>query len=214
MIMTGLLPAQVRSRPIVRGGKTYNNARVNNTTIQFTKADIPARVGDMVFFDYYAEFGGSTPTIINSNFGFMPLPYSGGPGDRGLSGYKLWDGTEPDTMQITCPGAGIAIAPYSIYVVTGVTKLAGTLHEDTSNRSVAALAVPSRIWFISSTTSSGETTIATPPAGYTGYQQATTTASDNGGIRAAYRIEDRASALTGSWSSAPTQTGRRTTGFR
>lgn len=207
MILPGLFPAQVRSRPIVRGGAVYNNARVSSTRMEFDKADIPASAGDMVIFDSYVE-GSSFSGDITSNFDFVSVT-----GDTSR-GYKLWDGTEPDTLQIDSPGSSLSIGCYSIYVVTGITKLVDYVQDGSSSSSVLTISQPARFWIVTSTNSAGSTTTSTPPSGYTGYQQATTLAADNGGIRTAYRIADESTQLGGSWSNLPTQNTRRSWAFR
>jgi hypothetical protein len=214
MILPGMFPAQVRSRPTVRGGIVYNNARVNNTTIQFKKSDFPASPGDMVVFLYYAEFFSEAfPSIITSDFGFTPMPYTSGPFDRGLNGYSVWTGSEPDTMSIICPNARIAIASYCIYVVTGITKLTSNIYANNTG-SMPILTTPARIWFNAVGNDGGSTQVATPPNGYTGYLQATTTAADNGGVRSAYTIIDASTQPGGSWTNLPTPTGSMSVGFR
>jgi len=207
MILPGIFPAQVRSRPIVRGGAVYDNARVSSTRMQFAKSDIPARAGDMVVFDSYVE-GSSFSGNISSNFGFVSVT-----GDT-LRGYKLWDGTEPDTLQIDSPGSSLSIGCYSIYVVTGVTKLVAFTIDGSSSSSVLTISQPARFWIVSSTNSAGSTITSTPPSGYTGYQRAATQAGDDGAIRTAYRIADESTQTGGSWSNLPTQNTRRSWAFR
>lgn len=208
MILPGLFPAQVRSRPTVRGGATVNNARVNSTTMEISKSLIPASPGDMVVFDSYIE-GGSFGSNQSSNFGLI-FPVAG----PALRGYKLWDGTEPSTLEIRSTDSSLSIGCYSIYVVTGVTKLVEFDTDGSSSSSVLTIAQPARFWVVSSTNSAGSTQTATPPSGYTGYQQATTTVADNGGIRTAYRIADEATQLGGTWANLPTQNVRRSWAFR
>jgi hypothetical protein len=208
MILPGLFPAQVRSRPTVRGGATVDNARVDSTTMEISKSLIPASLGDMVVFDSYIE-GGSFGSNQSSNFGLV-FPASG----PALRGYKLWDGTEPSTLQIRSTDSSLSIGCYSIYVVTGVTKLVEFDTDGSSSSSVLTIAQPARFWITTSTSTGGSTQTSTPPSGYTGYQQATTLAADDGGIRTAYRIADEATQLGGSWSNLPAQNNRRSWAFR
>jgi hypothetical protein len=205
MILPGLFPAQVRTRPIVRNGVAFNNARVNTTTISFSSATIAARPGDLVFFTGRPE--GSSPSVTGSNFGATLLS-STSPGDA----FKFWDGTEPSTLSLT--GSGINIATYVVYVVSGLARFVGNSFVFDSSSAVTPLTQPARFWVVSSGESSGSTQTATPPSGYTGYLQATTLAGDNGGMRAAYRIADEPMQLTGSWTNLPSQTSRRSFAFR
>jgi hypothetical protein len=204
MILPGLFPAQVRSRPIVRGGVTYNNARVSTSTISFSKATLPALPGDLVLF--VGRIEGSNPVVTGSNFGATIV------GGVGQHAFKIWDGTEPSTLSLT--GSGINIAPYTAYVVTGLTVFVGSVSASDSSSAVIPVTSPARFWVVSSGESSGSTQVATPPSGYTGYLQATTLAGDNSGIRTAYRISDADTQLTGSWSNLPGQTRRQSFAFR
>jgi hypothetical protein len=208
MILPGLFPAQVRSRPVVRGAVVYNNARVSSTTMRFNKADIPARAGDMVVFSAYIE-GSSFSGDTTSNFNAIAV------GTTVLSRvYKLWDGSEPSTLELYALSSTVSIGCYVILVVSGVTKLVSAPFESSTNTSVLEIAQPARFWATVTATSSGSTAVGTPPAGYTGYQQATTTAGDDGGLRIAYRIADENTQLGGSWSGVPTQSSRRSWAFR
>jgi hypothetical protein len=153
-------------------------------------------------------FRASNVTTWSSNFGLVPAPTGN------LRGYKLWDGSEPSTLEITAPGASIQIGSYVIHVITGVTRLVAMNSESTSSSAVLVLSDPARFWIVASQTGSGSTQIATPPSGYTGYTQATTTAGDNAGIRTAYRIDDENTQLAGSWSNLPSQLFRSSWAFR
>lgn len=208
MILPGLFPAQVRSVPTVRGGVTVDNARVNSTTMEISKSIIPASAGDMVVFDSYVE-GSSFGSNQSSNFGLV-FPASG----PALRGYKLWDGTEPSTLQIRSTDSSLSIGCYCIYVVTGVTKLVEFDSDGSSSSSVLRILQPARFWVISSGNSAGSTTSSTPPTGYTGYLRADTQAADDGALRTAYRVADEDEQLSGSWSNLPTQNVRRSWAFR
>jgi len=212
MILPGLFPAQVRSRPTLRGTYTNNNRRASSSQISIPKADIPARPGDLVALFFYPEGSSRGPTT--TNFGFIqPFSEDGDELTRSYSGYKVWDGTEPTDLVWTLSSGSLSIAPVVGYVFTGVTKLAGVAAADTSfSQALSLVTSPARLWLVSSQ-STADFTGGTVPTGYTGFLQASTTAGDNGSVRSAYRIADENTQLSGNWSLS-SQSYRRSMAFR
>lgn len=211
MILPGLLPPLPRTRPFLRSGKTYNNARVNSTTIQFPKSDLMIYPGDMFVVMSYVEVSSSTAGDLASNFG---LTFVGTTGIGSPHAYKVWDGTEPDTLQITRALSSISFACLSIYVFSGISRFVGVLSDDSSSRSVLQVSSPARVWAVRGGFTGYTTDPSTPPPGYTGYQNASTTTGDNGMVRTAYRIADEGSQLGGSWTNPLSQSSRVSMAFR
>jgi hypothetical protein len=203
MILPGLFPSSMRTRPVVRYTEAIDDARTSSTTIDLTTSALNARAGDLVIFTTYGSYN-SSPTISN-NAGLTQTS------STSVTSWKFFDGTEPSTIRWTASGGAYNYVSLLILVVSGLQSLVSISSASSSSSSVLQITSPARFWVIDSLANSDTSDVSVPPAGYGGYQKA---GISGVAIRSAYRVVDEITQLGGNWANLPAQAVRRSWAFR
>lgn len=202
MILPGVLSSPMQARPTVRYSTVIGEAVTTSTTIDITTSSLNARVGDLVVFSFVASLTAGATVTNNANMSPLGTPQ--------LTSYKFFDGTEPATIRFTVSGGTFATAALAITVASGLRSFVGSTAIPDASAAVVQITSPARFWIVVSFQSAYTTTVATPPPGYTGYQQNGSTL----GARTAYRVADENTQLGGSWTNLPAQAFRRSWAFK